>query len=173
MKEERNIKLMALAFVLLLALTLYRGLTTIAAQDTGAGVVPSVPSLLSVPSATIDLMTDEGTQTVKGAWRYSDTRIVETEFKAPGADKQPTGKPIKTYDYEPKAGGADFDDAQWEVIAAHSLSERRATGRLCFNWYRLKLTIPERVGAFDTKGATVVFQTALDDYADRLAAASP
>jgi len=103
---------------------------------------------------------------VKGQWRYSDTRIVETSFRAPGPDKQPTGPAIKTYDYEPKAGGADFDDSGWEAIRASSLSERRATGRLCFNWYRLKLTIPERVNGVATRGLTVVLQTALDDYAE-------
>jgi gluconolactonase len=124
------------------------------------------PVPAGVPAATINLATDEGARLVKGEWRYSDTRIVEVDFRAPGADKQPTGKPIKTYDYEPKAGGADFDDAKWEVIGPISLSERRSTGRICFNWYRIKLTIPARVGDFDTKGATVVFQTALDDYAE-------
>lgn len=118
------------------------------------------------PEAVIDLATNEGTALVKGAWRYSDTRITEVDFKAPGPDQQPTGRPIRTYDYEPKAGVADFDDSQWEMIAPTSLSDRRATGRICFNWYRIRLTIPEQVGGFATSGATVVFQTALDDYAE-------
>jgi len=118
------------------------------------------------PNATINLATDEGTKLVKGEWRYSDTKIVEVDFKSPGADKQPTGTPNRTYDYTPKAGGADFDDSNWEVIRASSLDARRSTGRLCFNWYRIKITIPERVGDFDPNGSTVVFQTALDDYAE-------
>lgn len=118
------------------------------------------------PEATIDLATDEGAKLVKGQWLYSDTRIIEVDFKGPGRDKQPTGRPIKTYDYEPKAGVADFDDSKWEAISPASLSDRRSTGRICFNWYRIKITIPERVGDFDTKGSTVVFQTALDDYAE-------
>ena len=125
---------------------------------------PPVPT--GKPEAAIDLATNEGATVVKGEWRYSDTKITEVGFKAPGADNQPTGKPIKTYDYEPKAGVADFDDSKWEVIAPTSLSERRSTGRICFNWYRLKLTIPEHIGNFDTKGVTVVFQAALDDYAE-------
>jgi gluconolactonase len=118
------------------------------------------------PEATVDLATDEGARLVKGQWRYSDTRIIEVDFRGPGPDKQPTGRPIKTYDYEPKAGPADFDDSKWEVVSPVSLSDRRATGRICFNWYRIKLTIPERVGDFQTAGSTVVFQTALDDYAE-------
>ncbi len=118
------------------------------------------------PEAVIDLATNEGAALVRGAWRYSDTRIVETEFRAPGPDRQPTGRPIKTYDYEPKAGPAEFDDSAWEVIPAASLAERRATGRLCFNWYRIRITVPERIGSFPARGSTIVFQTSLDDYAE-------
>jgi gluconolactonase len=118
------------------------------------------------PEATIDLATREGAQLVKGEWRYSDTRIVEVDFLGPGPDGQPTGAPVKTYDYTPRAGGADFDDSKWEMIAPETLAQRRATGRLCFNWYRIRITIPERMGDFDPTGATVVFETALDDYAE-------
>ena len=37
---------------------------------------------------------------------------------------------------------------------------------LAFNWYRIKLTIPERIGDFDPTGSTAVFDTSLDDYAE-------
>src|SRR5205809_4107281 len=126
--------------------------------------LPDVPA--GQPVATINLATDEGVALVRGQWRYSDTKIIETEFKAPGPDKQPTGEPIKTYDYTPHAGGADFDDSQWQAISASSLEKRRSTGRLCFNWYRVRLTIPDKVGDFDPTGSTVVFDTSLDDYAE-------
>jgi gluconolactonase len=102
----------------------------------------------------------------KGEWRYSDAKIIEVDFKAPGPDGQPTGKSTKTYDYTPKAGGADFDDSKWEVIDPTTLNKRRSTGRICFNWYRIKLTIPDKIGSFDPTGSTVVFETALDDYAE-------
>lgn len=118
------------------------------------------------PKAVIDLATDEGVQAMKGAWRYSNTRIVESKFLAPGEDGQPSTNPLATYDYEPHAGGADFDDSQWEAIAPNSLDQRRSTGRLCFNWYRINLTVPERVNGFDTRDSTVVFETSLDDYAE-------
>lgn len=118
------------------------------------------------PEAAIDLATAEGAKLVKGEWRYSDTKIIEVDFKGPGPDKQPTGAPIKTYDYTPHAGGADFDDSKWETIGATTLDQRRSTGRICFNWYRIKLTIPERIGDYDPTGSTVVFETALDDYAE-------
>jgi gluconolactonase len=118
------------------------------------------------PEASIDLATNEGAKLVKGQWRYSDTKIIEVDFKGPGPDKQPTGAPIKTYDYTPHAGGADFDDSKWETIGATTLDQRRATGRICFNWYRINLTIPERIGDYDPTGSTLVFDTALDDYAE-------
>lgn len=118
------------------------------------------------PDARIDLATDAGVARVKGEWRYSDTRIVEVDFKRAGADGQPTGAPVKTYDFSPHAGGAEFDDSGWEVVSPATLTQRRSTGKLCFNWYRINVTIPKRIGAFDPTGATVAFDTALDDYAE-------
>ena len=118
------------------------------------------------PDASIDLATTDGTRQVKGDWRYSDTKIVEVGFRGPGADKQPSGDPVKTYDYTPHAGGSDFDDSKWEVIGPATLDQRRGMGRLGFNWYRIKLTVPERIGDFDPTGSTVVFETSLDDYAE-------
>jgi gluconolactonase len=118
------------------------------------------------PAAVVDLATEAGATLVKGNWRYSDTKIIEVDFKGPGPDKQPSGAPIKTYDYIPHAGAADFDDSKWESINATSLDRRRAAGRICFNWYRIKVTIPERIGNYDPSGSTVVFETALDDYAE-------
>src|SRR5215213_5333396 len=85
------------------------------------------------PEAMIDLATNDGLRSVKGEWRYSDTKIVEVDFVGAGRDKQPTGAPVKTYDYTPHAGGADFDDSKWEVIAPTTLDQRRGKGRLGFN----------------------------------------
>lgn len=118
------------------------------------------------PDATVDLAGSEGVRLVSGQWRYSDTKIVETSFNAPGPDGQPTGPRVKTYDYTPKAGGSGYDDSQWEVVPAGELRKRRGNGRLSFNWYRINLTIPGSVNGFSTEGSTVVFQTALDDYAE-------
>jgi len=57
--------------------------------------------------AIVDLATREGVVLLKSEWRYSDTKIIEVDFKSAGADNQPTGAPVKTYDYTPHAGGAD------------------------------------------------------------------
>jgi gluconolactonase len=118
------------------------------------------------PDAVIDLATKEGVDLVKCQWRYSDTKITQVDFKAAGPDKQPTGKPIKTYDFTPHAGGADFDDSKWEKLDPTTLDARRSTGRLCFNWYRISITIPPRVNDVDLAGATAVFETSIDDYAE-------
>src|SRR5437870_9331920 len=78
------------------------------------------------PEASIDLATREGTQLVKGEWRYGDTKIVEVDFKAAGPDGQPSTIPNKAYDFTPHAGGADFNDSKWEVIAPTTLDTRRS-----------------------------------------------
>lgn len=136
-----------------------------AASIAGAALARQAPPA-GTPAAVIDLATPEGAGLVGGQWRYSDTKIIEVDFRAPDADGQPTGEPVKTYDYTPHAGGADYDDSAWPVIAPQTLQQRRGAGRLSFNWYRIRITIPERIGAFDPTGATVVFETALDDYAE-------
>ena len=118
------------------------------------------------PDASIDLRTDDGVQSVDAQWRYSDTRIVETSFKGPDANGKPNGVPITAYDITPHAGVAGFDDSKWEVIGPTTLEGRRSNGRLAFNWYRLNLRVPERVGSFDPTGATIVFETVVDDYAE-------
>ena len=59
-----------------------------------ARALPAVPT--GRPDATINLATHEGAALVKGQWRYSDTKIVEADFKGPGPDSQPTGQPIKS-----------------------------------------------------------------------------
>jgi gluconolactonase len=118
------------------------------------------------PEATIDLGKMAGVQLVKGEWRYSDTKIIEIDFKAAGPDGQPTGAPNRAYDFTPHAGGTDFDDSKWEVIDPTTLDKRRSAGKLAFNWYRIKITVPERVDHFDPASSTVVFATSVDDYAE-------
>ena len=127
-------------------------------------VAQEVPS--GKPEASLDLATVEGAKLVNGEWRYSDTKIVEVDFNSAGTDNQPSGPAVKTYDYTPKAGGAEYDDSTWQKVSATDLSKRRGNGRLSFNWYRINITVPQKIGDFDPTGSTVVFQTALDDYAE-------
>lgn len=118
------------------------------------------------PDAIVDLATDEGISLVKGQWRYSNARVIDVDHQSPGSDLAPSGPPNRTQDIDVHAGAAGFDDSKWEPMAPAQLEERRSTGRLCFNWYRTSVTIPEMIGAFDPAGSTVVFEIAIDDYAE-------
>ncbi|MGE0812636.1 MAG: SMP-30/gluconolactonase/LRE family protein [Vicinamibacterales bacterium] len=95
------------------------------------------------PDAVVDLDSREGLQAVRGEWRVQESR----------------GVPVK-------AGATDFDDSFWEIAPAGSLQRRRTDGGQSYAWYRLSFTMPARVGAFDTAGATVAFEIVVDDYAE-------
>jgi gluconolactonase len=137
-----------------------------------AARLPGPPELLpGSPDAIIDLQTDEGIALANGEWRYSDARVEEIDFVAVGGpdDADPLGPgsaPNRTYDVVPHAEGRDFDDSEWEVLPPSETMRRLANGRVCFNWYRIKVTIPRRVGQFDPTGSTVVFEVVIDDYAE-------
>jgi len=135
-----------------------------------SGVAPAAPELApDRPDAAVDLRTREGVALVKGQWRYRDVRIIEVDHQSPGPDLRPSGPPNRTHNIEPQAGGADFDDSSWQAIEApglEGLEGRRSTGRLCFNWYRIKVTLPDKVASFDPTGSTVFFEIVIDDYAE-------
>src|SRR6266446_7082869 len=118
------------------------------------------------PDAVVDLASHEGVQLVNGQWRYHDVKIEDADSRAVGPDLKPSGAPSRTYDYTPHAGLANFDDSQWESIDATTLDQRRSTAKICFNWYRLNVTIPEKVGNLSTAGSTVAFEIVIDDYAE-------
>jgi gluconolactonase len=143
----------ALWLVLSLALARARGQTI---QDPPVGR----------PDAVVDLASHEGVALVNGQWRYHDVKIEDADSRSVGPDLKPSGAPIRTYDYAPHAGPADFDDSQWETIDATTLDHRRSTAKVCFNWYRINVTIPEKVGNFSTAGSTVAFEIVIDDYAE-------
>jgi gluconolactonase len=118
------------------------------------------------PDATIDLRTNEGVRLVNGEWKYSDAKVVEVDSKGPGPDLKPSGSPVRTYDYSPHAGTANFDDGGWPVINPTTLDARRGNGKVSFNWYRIRVTLPEKVGSFALAGSTVAFEIVIDDYAE-------
>ena len=41
-----------------------------------------------------------------------------------------------------------------------------ATDGLSFNWYRIAVKVPTRIGDFDTQGSRLEFETSIDDYAE-------
>ncbi len=120
-----------------------------------AALVALAASGAGAASKKIDLRTAEGAARVKGAWRYAPVKLVEV------AATDPDGSPTPTYDYQPKATGPDFDDSTWHVIDPASLGRPRGGGKVCFAWYRIKVTIPA-----EAKGKRVFFQTTVDDYGE-------
>jgi gluconolactonase len=118
----------------------------------GAGLTQSAP-------VVVDLMKPEGVELVKGQWKYSDARIVD-------APAEPTGVRGIAYMIEPQAGKPDYDDSRWLSITPEELTVRRTGGFVSFNWYRIKVTMPERVGTFDTAGSKAFFSVVIDDYAE-------
>ncbi len=132
----------------------------------------SVEIALGNPKAVIDLRTHEGIKMVNTQWKYSNVQIVEANFNAPGPkgsdklDLYPTGKKIKTNDITPKAGVENFDDSKWEVLDPTTLEERRGNGLMSFIWYRMNITIPNKIGDFNPTGSHVVLEIVVDDYAE-------
>ncbi len=124
------------------------------------------------PDVIVDLRSNEGVAILQTAWKYSDANIVDDRFGAPGPSGDdplalyPTGSPQPTWNIQPKAGAVDLDDSDWETLDPTSLEERRCPGRLCFNWYRLNITIPKSIDGFDPTGATVFFEIVIDDYSE-------
>ncbi len=129
--------------------------------------VPGPPEFLpSCPDAIVDLQTHEGAVLVGGQWRYSDTRVREVDFVGVGPDLGSSGPANRTYEVVPHAQAASFDDGGWTVLSPPDTQRRLSTGRVCFNWYRIAVTIPERVGDLDPTGSVVVFEVVVDDYAE-------
>lgn len=132
--------------------------------------IPGPPEILpGRPDAIVDLQTEAGTALVDATWRYSDARVEEIDFVELGSPEDPLGPgtvPNRTYDVQPHAEAAGFDDSGWRVLAAEETQARLADGRVCFNWYRTRVTLPERIGDTDVSGATVVFEVVVDDYAE-------
>ena len=129
---------------------------------TSAARLPGPPELLpGRPDAIVDLQTDDGVALVGGRWRYADARIEEVEFVELGSPDDPLGPgtvPNRTYDV--------VRDGDWRDLSPADTQLRLANGRVCFNWYAIDVTVPDRIGELDPTGATVVFEVVIDDYAE-------
>ncbi len=144
------------------------GVVTIISAISGAALHAQVTqdAPLRLPAAVVDLRSRDGAQLVKAHWRYHDADIVPVAHRAVGADLKASGAPNRTFDIAPHAGVAGFDDSAWPEIDATALDDRRSNGRLAFNWYRLAITVPERIGTIDPTGATIILEVVVDDYSE-------
>jgi len=122
--------------------------------------VPQIPPTL-VPSYVVDLMTEGGIAAFSAQWKTMEAKIVEGPA-IPNA--MPAYK--TSYDISPHAGEAGFNDSSWPTIEAKGLADRRGGGKVSFLWFRTNLTIPAKIGNFDTAGAKAVLTAYVDDYAE-------
>jgi len=121
---------------------------------------PQMPPSL-VPALAVDLMTAQGAAALGAQWKTMEAKIVEGPAIAnhmPGYDK--------SYDIAPHAGEAGFDDSSWPKIEAKDLGARRGGGKVSFLWFRTNLTVPAKIGEFETAGAKAVLTAYVDDYAE-------
>lgn len=135
-----------------------------AATISVAQAPPPAPALMAPgvpPTLVVDLMSAQGASQLGAQWRVSDVKIKEV----PVIEGVITQNKM-TYDIDPHAGGADFDDSKWPVIEPKDLNARRSGGHVAFMWYRSPITIPAKIGEFDPSGAVAVFHTTVDDYAE-------
>jgi gluconolactonase len=143
---------------------------SVATQAPSAHRIPRPPELIpGRPDAVVDLQSADGAAIVGAQWRYSDARVEETDFVELGSPEDPLGPgsvPNRTYDVVPHAEAADYDDSDWRVLEPEQTMDRLANGRVCFNWYRTTVRLPDRVGDTPIEGTTVVFEVVVDDYAE-------
>ena len=127
--------------------------------------VPGPPELLPTrPDAIVDLQTDEGAAVVGARWRTIEARPVPVDFRSVGPDLGPSGPPNHALALGPTV--AQVDDAPCEHLAPADTLRRLGSGRMCFVWYRVDVTLPERIGETPVRGATVVLEVVVDDAAE-------
>jgi gluconolactonase len=133
---------------------------TMAAKASAQAPAPQLAPVL-VPAHVVDLMTADGMAAFGGQWKHMEAKIVE-------GPALPAAMPgYKTsYDITPHAGEKGFDDSSWPTIEAKGLADRRGGGKVSFLWYRTSLTVPAKIGSFETAGARMVLTAYVDDYAE-------
>src|SRR5215467_12731062 len=114
-----------------------------------------------VPAHVVDLLTADGMAAFGAQWKHMEAKIVE------GPALQGALPGYKTsYDISPHAGAKGFDDSSWQTLEPKQLADRRGGGKVSFLWYRTNLTVPAKIGNFDTANAKVVLTAYVDDYAE-------
>src|SRR5260370_12980529 len=137
---------------------------TFATQASAQSQQPNSPPQIApalVPAQVVDLTTADGMTAFGAQWKHMEAKIVE-------GPALPAALPgYKTsYDISPHAGEKGFDDSSWPTIEAKGLLDRRGGGKVSVLWYRTNLTVPAKIGNFETAGAKMVLTAYVDDYAE-------
>ena len=141
---------------------------------TGGSVIAQVPAApaapapfpLTAPALTpaysVNLASPEGMAALGAQWRTQEAKLVE------GAPI-PNSGPAYPHSYElsPRAHIIDFDDSAWTVVEPKIINSGRfGGGKVSFLWFRTNLTIPAKIGDFDTTNTRAVLTVVVDDYAE-------
>jgi gluconolactonase len=122
---------------------------------------PPQPAPMLPPAHVVDLLTADGMAAFGARWKSMDVKIIE----GPALPNAMPG--YKTsYDISPHAGVKGFDDSAWPTLEPKQLLDRRGGGKVSFLWYRTNLTMPAKIGNFDTANAKAVLTAYVDDYAE-------
>src|SRR2546430_13271548 len=87
-------------------------------------IAPALP-----PVCTVDVMTLEGSAIFGAQWKTREAKIIEVPAIP---DAMPAF--ATTYDIDPHAGEAGFDDAAWPSILPTALAARRGGGPTRLPW---------------------------------------
>jgi gluconolactonase len=123
------------------------------------------------PQAIADLRSKSGAAWVNAKWYVQPAHITEADFKLPGRSGSdamllyPTGMAVKTNTLHPQIGAPDFN-AQFRPIQPTDLEMREGMGLVSFVWFKVDLTIPQKIGKLNTTGTTAVFEIVVDDYSE-------
>ncbi|HLH27169.1 MAG TPA: hypothetical protein VK066_32015 [Chloroflexota bacterium] len=105
-----------------------------------------------MPRIALDLNKEADRQRVKGVWRRGPGLV-------PGEPNE--GLAAQLQACPPRL--ADFDDSGWEVCT--NIRESISTG-FTFGWYRIAVELPAQLDGVDLAGATVLFETNVDNYGE-------
>ena len=119
-------------------------------------IAPLIP-----PAHVVDLMTVEGSAAFGARWKAKEAKLVECPALS---DAMPEFR--TTYDVDPHAELAGFDDSDWVEVPPTELGAKRGGGMVSFFWFRATLTIPASATGFATAGAKTVLTVNVDDYAE-------
>ena len=100
----------------------------------------------------LDLNKEEDRQKVGATWRRA-LGFVPGEANE-GLVAQREGSPARL---------ADYDDSGWEVCT--NVGDFVSTG-VTFAWYRTTLTLPDELDGMPVSGASLTFETNIDDYGE-------
>ena len=105
-----------------------------------------------MPRIALDLNKEFDRKKVKGVWR-----------RAPGlVPGQPNQGLVAELEASP-ARLADYDDSDWTVC--DNIRDSISKG-FTFGWWRIAVELPEAIDGMSLAGATVLFETNIDNYGE-------